>query len=664
MPKHYCDYCDVFLTHDSASVRKAHNSGRNHLANVRDYYASLGHDKAQSIIDQITAAYESGNPPPPGGFGFGPQHLAPPGPPFGGPPMGYGAPPPGFGGPPPFGGRPPMPPGPGGMPPPGMMGPPGAPPFPPNMVPPPGMGPPGMGPGGFPPSGLPPFPPSAIPGGGPPGQNRPPFPPGPPGGQGGPPPGNFNGPPNGGPPNGHNPGQGPPPANGDPNGPSGPGGMHPDRIRMMGGSVKSLLRKLVPRRTPTTVTNCLPKSRSAMEFTTQILTCDTPSVSFIADKLEVTSPETLQALQRASADLRNLQTVAFPTETVYGLGAVALDPIAVARIFSTKGRPSDNPLIVHVSSREMLLKILPKGYVPSRTYEVLMKRFWPGPLTLLFPNDSSIVPPIITANQPTIAVRMPSHPIARALIALTDAPVAAPSANSSGKPSPTRAEHIFNDLNGKLGIILDGGACGVGLESTVVDGLQEDGNLRVLRPGGVTVEDLERVVREELSDIEPLPKVLVHRRDYRDEALEHAPTTPGMKYRHYSPSVPVTLLHTLSQPPPGAHLTPLSSLLDTLRADAKALGRPLEVGVLAPSDSPLLEKLSVKSLPDVRWTRHLLGPLAEPAVSAQRLFDGLLSLDSAKVDVILIEEIGEEREGLAVMNRVKKAAGSLVWLEI
>ncbi|KAI0772070.1 U1 zinc finger-domain-containing protein [Trametes elegans] len=146
MPKHYCDYCDVFLTHDSASVRKAHNSGRNHLANVRDYYASLGHDKAQSIIDQITAAYESGNPPP-GGFGFGPQHLAPPGPPFGGPPMGYGAPP--FGGPPPFPGRPPMPPGMSG--PPGMMGPPGAPPFPPNGAVPPGMGPPGMGPGGFPP---------------------------------------------------------------------------------------------------------------------------------------------------------------------------------------------------------------------------------------------------------------------------------------------------------------------------------------------------------------------------------------------------------------------------------------------------------------------------------------------------------------------------------
>ncbi|KAI0677075.1 Sua5/YciO/YrdC/YwlC family protein [Trametes maxima] len=555
MPKHYCDYCDVFLTHDSASVRKAHNSGRNHLANVRDYYASLGHDKAQSIIDQITAAYESGNPPPPGGFGFGPQHLGPGGPPFGGPPMGYGAPP--FGGPPPFGGRPPMPPGMPG--PPGMMGPPGAPPFPPNgPVPPPGMGPPGMGPGAFPPG----------------------------------------------------------------------------------------------------------KRDTAMAFTTQILACDASTVVFDSGKPTIASTETLQALKRASEQLHTHQTVAFPTETVYGLGALALEPDAVSRIFSTKGRPPDNPLIVHVSSQDMLLRVLPEGYTMSRTYEVLVKHFWPGPLTLLFPTDASIVPPIITANQPTVAVRMPSHPIARALIALADAPVAAPSANSSGKPSPTKAEHVFNDLRGKVGIILDGGPCGVGLESTVVDGLHEDGNLRVLRPGGVTVEDLERVIREDLADMNPSPKVLVHRRDYRDETIEHAPTTPGMKYRHYSPSVPVTLLLTQSAPPSGTQRTPLKSFVDALHTDAAGLGRPLRVGVLSPADSPLLGKLSTLDTPDVEWTRHALGPVSEPAVSAQRLFDGLLSLDGAKVDHILIEEIQEEREGLAVMNRVKKAAGDSVWIEV
>ncbi|KZT13080.1 zf-U1-domain-containing protein [Laetiporus sulphureus 93-53] len=213
MPKHYCDYCDVFLTHDSASVRKAHNSGRNHLANVRDYYASLGHDKAQSIIDQITAAYETSGGPPPGGFGFGPQHLAPPAP-FAPPPMGFGGP--GFGGPP---GRPPFPPMPG------MMMPPGALPFPPNGPAPAGMGAPGMGaPGNFPPS-MPPFPPNPAAG------NRPPFPPSGNVPQGG----NPNALPNGAPPSGFSQAQGPQ-QNGDHLVPNGPvGGMHPDRMRMMGG---------------------------------------------------------------------------------------------------------------------------------------------------------------------------------------------------------------------------------------------------------------------------------------------------------------------------------------------------------------------------------------------------------------------------------------------
>ncbi|TFK93608.1 translation factor [Polyporus arcularius HHB13444] len=401
-----------------------------------------------------------------------------------------------------------------------------------------------------------------------------------------------------------------------------------------------------------------------MPFTTEVLSCDPASISFPTDTPVITSSETQEALRRASEELRAQKTVAFPTETVYGLGALALEPAAVAKIFSTKGRPPDNPLIVHVSSREMLERVLPAGYAISRTYETLMKHFWPGPLTLLFPSDPSIVPSIITANQPTVAVRMPSHPVARALIALADAPVAAPSANSSGKPSPTRAEHVYDDLQGKLGVILDGGPCGVGLESTVVDGLQDDGNLRVLRPGGVTVEDLERVIREDLSDVVPAPRVLVHRRDYRDEALEQAPTTPGMKYRHYSPSVPVTLLCTQSQSPPHTARTSLTAFLDTIQADAQTQGKSLHVGVLAPSDSPLLDRLRAASLPDVRWTEHPLGPLAEPAVSAHRLFDGLLSLDKAKVDLILIEEIQEEREGLAVMNRVRKAAGDSVWLDL
>ncbi|THH29138.1 hypothetical protein EUX98_g5045 [Antrodiella citrinella] len=310
----------------------------------------------------------------------------------------------------------------------------------------------------------------------------------------------------------------------------------------------------------------------------------------------------------------------------------------------------------------MLARLLPEGYTPSPVYLVLMKKFWPGALTLLFPTDGKIVPSIITANQPTVAIRIPSHPVARALIAVADAPIAAPSANSSGKPSPTRAEHVFRDLNGKIELILDGGACGVGLESTVVDGLHEDGNLRVLRPGGITVEDIEKVIREEMSGSDHVPQVLVHRRDYTDTAMEEAPTTPGMKYRHYSPAVPVTLVHTTSLPPDGVEPVSVASFVDSISKLQATKTHPLKIGLLTPSDSPLLSILS--SSESLQWISYPLGPVSEPSISAHRLFDGLLTLEKDGVDLILIEEVREEREGLAVMNRVKKAAGETAWLKL
>ncbi|KIY73720.1 Sua5/YciO/YrdC/YwlC family protein [Cylindrobasidium torrendii FP15055 ss-10] len=375
----------------------------------------------------------------------------------------------------------------------------------------------------------------------------------------------------------------------------------------------------------------------------------------------VTSPETLHALQSAASLLRAQQPVAFPTETVYGLGALALDAHAASRIFSTKGRPADNPLIAHVSSQGMLRTMLPASYKYPPTYDILMKHFWPGPLTLLFPT-SDVVPSIITAHQPTVAIRMPSHPVARALIAFTGSPLAAPSANSSGRPSPTRAEHVYHDLNGKIDIILDGGPCQVGLESTVVDGLQPDGNLRILRPGGVTVEDIVRVLDEELSDGNARPKVLVHRRDYTDDKIEQAPTTPGMKYRHYSPSAPVTLLLTSSKPPQGEPLDGMTYIrsLSTHYHDATLTTSRCKIGIISLSDSPL----GLATLPNdgTQWQRFLLGPKQEPAEAARRLFDGLLTLDQAGMDVILIEEVAEVEEGLAVMNRVRKAASELQYV--
>lgn len=394
---------------------------------------------------------------------------------------------------------------------------------------------------------------------------------------------------------------------------------------------------------------------------TRVLSCDPACIVFNNDVPHISDQKTLEALQCAASILHDLQPIAFPTETVYGLGALALNATAASRIFSTKGRPPDNPLIVHVSSRDMLKCLLPPSYAISPTYEILMKHFWPGPLTLLFPTNGSLVPTIITAGQPTVAIRMPSHPVARALIAIANAPLAAPSANSSGKPSPTRAEHVHRDLEGKIDIILDGGACGVGLESTVVDGLNPDGNLRVLRPGGVTVEDLEEVLEKELVGIPTQPKVLVHRRDYRDEAIEEAPTTPGMKYRHYSPSVPVILMLTHSSPPTGSSRWSTAALVNSVKARVP-IASQLKIGLLTPSDSPLLQELT--ATPEIRWHTYALGPVADPAVIAQRLFDGLLTLEQEGVDLILIEEVKEDREGLAVMNRVKKAAGESVYIEV
>ena len=393
-----------------------------------------------------------------------------------------------------------------------------------------------------------------------------------------------------------------------------------------------------------------------MPPTTQVLKCDPLSITFhpSSDQPSISSPETIEALKIASHRLVDLaQTVVFPTETVYGLGALSLDPRAASKIFSAKGRPPDNPLIVHVSSFTMLHSLLPPDYVIPQLYQTLMKYFWPGALTLLFPRNPSVVPTIITANQSTVAIRMPSHPVARALIAVANAPLAAPSANTSGKPSPTRASHVLKDLDGKVSLILDGGPCEVGLESTVVDGLHADGNLRVLRPGGITIEDLERVLIQDAKDGEQIPKVLVHTRDYADKAIEIAPTTPGMKYRHYSPSVPVILLMTRSDPSDNHRPVRFLEYVKSLRTNTR-----LKVGVLAPTDSVLWDYLP--PVENIDWNRYPLGPVINPSVIAHRLFDGLLTLEQQGVHLMFIEEIGEEKEGLAIMNRVRKAAGESI----
>ena len=413
-----------------------------------------------------------------------------------------------------------------------------------------------------------------------------------------------------------------------------------------------------------------PSTMLAAPTPTRVLKCDPGSITFSGDAPIYSDPETENSIKTAVQLLTERHVVAFPTETVYGLGALALDASAAAKIFSTKGRPSDNPLIVHVSSRAMLASLLPPSYAPPRTYETLMRAFWPGPLTLLFPADPSRVPSIITAGHPTVAVRMPAHPVARALIAETGAPLAAPSANASGKPSPTRAAHVVRDLGctGRLPLLLDdGAACVVGLESTVVDGLGGDGALRVLRPGGATVEALVDALGGD-GDGGSRPRVLVHKRDFVLERREEdAPTTPGMKYRHYAPGVPVTLLYTATtasatSPPDddkgggegGSVIAARRVAMDAFFRESER-GASGRLGLMAQDDSPLLARARLES---ARWLTFSLGESAEPARAAQRLFEGLLGLEEQGVERIFVQEVAEEREGLAFMNRIKKAAGT------
>ena len=229
--------------------------------------------------------------------------------------------------------------------------------------------------------------------------------------------------------------------------------------------------------------------RRAMSFTTRILKVRPESIQFVNDKPQISDNETLINLEIAAKELTTTHNaIGFPTETVYGLAGSALSDESVKSIYKAKNRPADNPLIVHISSIEQLKRKLINYEIPQ-VYLDLISHFWPGPLTILLPiTKDSPISKLVTANQDTFAVRMPNHPVARALIAMSDTPIAAPSANASTRPSPTLAEHVYHDLNGKIPLILDGGACDVGVESTVIDGLVDPPML--LRPGGVSLEDI------------------------------------------------------------------------------------------------------------------------------------------------------------------------------
>jgi len=332
------------------------------------------------------------------------------------------------------------------------------------------------------------------------------------------------------------------------------------------------------------------------------------------------------AIREAAALIRAGEVVAFPTETVYGLGADAGNSVAVERIFAAKGRPSDNPLIVHIGEKRQLEKlVLSCGEVVCR----LIDRFWPGPLTVVLPARPGAVSPRVTAGLPTVAVRMPNHPVALALLRAAGCPVAAPSANRSGRASPTRAEHVRADLEGLIAGILDGGPAEVGVESTVVE--FAGGAVHVLRPGGITAAELQAAV----------PGVPVYSGGEPDNGPD-TPKAPGMKYAHYAPKGALTLVQG----------TDPELVADAIRTRLKGASLAGErTGVLTYTEH-------------ADWYKADLvtdcGSLSDMRSVARRLYESLRGFDEAGITYILAEGCHEDGIGATVMNRLRKAAVRII----
>lgn len=326
-------------------------------------------------------------------------------------------------------------------------------------------------------------------------------------------------------------------------------------------------------------------------------------------------------LLRAAELLRSGGTVAFPTETVYGLGANALDAAAVAKIFEAKQRPRWDPVIVHVCDRTMLHRVAEIPASLAKNVEALMTAFWPGPLTLLLPRTAA-VPDAVTAGRPLVGVRMPAHPVALALIQAAGVPVAAPSANRFGRTSPTTAAHVLEDLDGRMDAVLDGGAATVGVESTVFD----VGQMLIYRPGAVTAEMISSVVGE----------VRVFRPNAAEEssAPESLPS-PGVGLRHYAPRARLVLVAGEA-----AMQAALPDLLSAGEQPGEQLGLMLPDGWSAPRAAKVFA-----------W-----GPWSDTEVLARRLFAGLRMLDEAGATVILCPVPEGGGVGVALRDRLEKAA--------
>ena len=327
------------------------------------------------------------------------------------------------------------------------------------------------------------------------------------------------------------------------------------------------------------------------------------------------SEQDIDMLARA---LRNGELVSIPTETVYGLGANGLDPEAMDKIYAAKGRPSDNPLILHIPNSESIKPLVTEV---SSTAQALMDNFWPGPLTITLPK-SDLVPDRATGGLPRVALRCPDHDGCRVLLQRAGIPIAAPSANISGRPSPTTAQDVYNDMNGRISYILDAGPCTIGVESTVVE--VHDDKVIILRPGGITKAQLETVV----SNVE------------YDTALvsaETKPKAPGMKYTHYAPDAPMTVVVGTPE-----------SVANTFNELSKGIEGP--IGCLVSHETYELIK------DDSRFMCHCFGHHGDALALGHDFYKSLLYFNENHVALILAEGVDDDGFGVAIMNRMEKAS--------
>lgn len=366
-----------------------------------------------------------------------------------------------------------------------------------------------------------------------------------------------------------------------------------------------------------------------------------------------------EELKEAASILRSGGLVAFPTETVYGLGGNALDEDAARKIYAAKGRPSDNPLIAHVSCVEEVAPLVKE--IPEAGRK-LMEAFWPGPLTMIFPKSEK-VPYGTTGGLDTVAIRMPDDPVANRLIALAGVPVAAPSANTSGRPSPTTADHVWQDMNGRIEMIIDGGPVGIGVESTIVD--VSSAVPSVLRPGAITMEMLAEV----LGEISVDPAIL------GPLSADVRPKAPGMKYKHYAPKADLTLVepgtgteresgaeqvtgaeqktgadrNTGADPETGLDETQLQAMICKVRElSREKIEAGYKVGVICTDESRgCYTDGEVRSI----------GARKSQASVAHNLYALLREFDDLGVDYIFSESFPKDHLGQAIMNRLSKAAG-------